>query len=102
MERLQKVIANSGYTSRRKAEELIKEGRVKVNDVTIIEMGYLVKDSDIIKVDNSGVTVTLVKGRKSEVVFINPRTGERIVLSYNPGEQNTQMLNLLKQGLLKY
>ena len=34
MERLQKRIASSGYTSRRKAEELIKEGRVKVNGKT--------------------------------------------------------------------
>ena len=31
MERLQKVIANSGFTSRRKAEELIKNGKVMVN-----------------------------------------------------------------------
>ena len=31
MERLQKVIANLGYTSRRKAEELIQAGKVKVN-----------------------------------------------------------------------
>ena len=33
MERLQKVIANTGFTSRRKAEELIKNGKVKVNKV---------------------------------------------------------------------
>ena len=33
MERLQKVIAESGYTSRRKAEELIKAGKVYVNEV---------------------------------------------------------------------
>ena len=31
MERLQKYIASSGYTSRRKAEDLIREGRVSVN-----------------------------------------------------------------------
>jgi 23S rRNA pseudouridine2605 synthase len=31
MERIQKIIANCGITSRRKAEELIKEGKVKVN-----------------------------------------------------------------------
>lgn len=31
MERLQKVIAASGYTSRRKAEELILNGKVTVN-----------------------------------------------------------------------
>lgn len=56
MERLQKRIAASGIASRRKAEELIKEGRVKVNDEIITEMGYLVKDSDIIKVDNNVIT----------------------------------------------
>jgi len=32
MERLQKIIANSGYTSRRKAEELIEQGIVKLNN----------------------------------------------------------------------
>ena len=31
MERLQKVIASTGLTSRRKAEDLIKNGKVKVN-----------------------------------------------------------------------
>ena len=35
MERLQKVIANAGVTSRRKAELLIKEGRVTVNGVIL-------------------------------------------------------------------
>ena len=38
-ERLQKRIANSGYTSRRKAEVLITEGRVKVNGQTVTELG---------------------------------------------------------------
>ena len=36
MERLQKVIANSGITSRRKAEELILNGKVAVNGKTVI------------------------------------------------------------------
>ena len=43
MERLQKVIAASGLTSRRKAEVLISEGRVRVNGNVIREMGYKVK-----------------------------------------------------------
>lgn len=34
MERIQKIIANSGYTSRRKAEELIEKGKVKLNGET--------------------------------------------------------------------
>ena len=35
MERLQKVIAHAGITSRRKAEGLITEGRVRVNGQVI-------------------------------------------------------------------
>ena len=38
LERLQKRIANSGYTSRRKAETLITEGKVKVNGQTVKEL----------------------------------------------------------------
>ena len=37
--RLQKVIADAGYTSRRKAEELISEGKVKVNGRTVRVLG---------------------------------------------------------------
>lgn len=50
MERLQKVIANAGYASRRKAEELITLGKVKVNGVVIKELGTKVKDSDKVEV----------------------------------------------------
>ena len=51
VERVQKVIANNGYCSRRKAEELIQKGKVKVNDVVIRELGTLVNTSDTIEVD---------------------------------------------------
>lgn len=53
MERLQKVIANSGYTSRRKAEELIQSGKVKVNGVTIYELGTKVNTTDLIEIDGN-------------------------------------------------
>ena len=49
MERLQKVIANSGYCSRRKAEELINQGKVMVNGNIIREQGVKVSGNDIIK-----------------------------------------------------
>ncbi len=52
MERLQKIIAKSGVASRRKAEEYIKQGRVKVNDKVITELGFKVSDNDKIEVDN--------------------------------------------------
>ena len=49
MERLQKVIANAGIASRRKAEELIKEGRVKVNGKVVTELGTKVTNKNIMK-----------------------------------------------------
>ena len=52
MERLQKVIANSGVASRRKAEELISQGRVKVDGEVVREMGVKVGKNNVIEVDN--------------------------------------------------
>lgn len=52
MERLQKVIANSGVASRRKAEELIKDGRVKVDGEVITELGTKVSKNNVVEVDN--------------------------------------------------
>mgnify|MGYP001300187518 FL=1 len=39
MERLQKILANAGVASRRKCEELIREGKVAVNDRIVRELG---------------------------------------------------------------
>ncbi len=51
-ERLQKVIAQSGFTSRRKAEVLIVDKRVKVNGEVVSELGVKVLPSDIIHIDD--------------------------------------------------
>ena len=52
MERLQKVIAQAGVCSRRKAEELIAQGRVSVNGKTASQLGTKVDVSqDHVKVD---------------------------------------------------
>lgn len=51
MQRLQKVIAESGYASRRKAEELIKMGKVYVNGVKVTEMGFKVSGNDLIDIN---------------------------------------------------
>ena len=55
MERLQKIIALSGYCSRRKAEELIINGKVKVNGNIIKEMGYKANGSDFIEVEGNPI-----------------------------------------------
>lgn len=53
--RLQKVIAQAGIASRRKAEELIEKGRVKVNGEVVKEMGLKVSPQDAIEVDNKPI-----------------------------------------------
>ena len=52
MDRLQKVIAEAGIASRRKAEELIVNGKVKVNGKVVTELGTKVDNKDTIEVNN--------------------------------------------------
>lgn len=69
MERLQKVIAASGYTSRRKAEDLIRASRVKVNGEVISELGFKVKRGDTITIDDKA----LEGENKVYYVFYKPK-----------------------------
>ena len=69
MERIQKVIANSGYTSRRKAEELLLKGKVKVNGIVVKELGTMVDTSDTIEVEGH----VLKKDEKVYVLLNKPR-----------------------------
>lgn len=54
--RLNKFLAHAGIASRRKADELIAEGKVKVNGEVIKEMGYRVKNTDKITFDDKRIT----------------------------------------------
>lgn len=53
MERLQKYIANSGYASRRKAEELIANGKVKVDGKVVTELGVKVSGNETIVIEGN-------------------------------------------------
>lgn len=55
MERLQKVIAQAGIASRRKAEELIVQGKVKVDGQLITELGYKVKKGQLVEVNGKAI-----------------------------------------------
>ena len=56
LKRINKFIADSGITSRRKAEELILQGRVSVNDKVIIELSYRIDpDRDEVFIDGERV-----------------------------------------------
>lgn len=69
MERLQKVIASSGYCSRRKAEDLIINNKVMVNGRIVNELGVKVKGDDVIKVENNVIT----REEKEYYVINKPR-----------------------------
>ena len=49
--RLQKYMADRGVASRRKSEELITKGLVKVNGKIITELGYKVSKNDVVEYD---------------------------------------------------
>lgn len=71
MERLQKIIASYGYTSRRKAEDLIKKGKVMVNGQMVSELGTKVSEHDVISIDG----VIINKDVKHEYYILNkPRS----------------------------
>lgn len=69
MERLQKIIAESGYCSRRKAEELIKNSRVSVNGSIANVLGTKANASDNIVIDGE----KLVREEKEHYLFYKPR-----------------------------
>ena len=60
--RLQKYLANAGVCSRRKAEEYIQQGRVKVNKKIVIELGTKIDpEKDDILFDNNEVILNQAK-----------------------------------------
>lgn len=70
--RLQKVISESGFCSRRKAEELIQKGRVKVNGRDI-EIGVKVdKVKDLISIDGENIIIPK-KQNYRYIILYKPR-----------------------------
>lgn len=63
--RLQKYLAEAGIASRRKAEELIKQGKIKVNDEKITELGRKINPNKD-KIEYQGKIVTL----ENEKIYI--------------------------------
>jgi 23S rRNA pseudouridine2605 synthase len=86
MERLQKVLAHAGVASRRKCEEMIAEGRIKVNGTVVREPGTKVNPlKDRIEVDGNilprekHVYVLLYKPT-GVITSVSDPQGRRVVL----------------------
>lgn len=84
--RLNKYIAHSGITSRRKADQLIANGNVKVNGITIKEMGYDVLPDDTVEVNGSHINpeekfvYVAVNKPKGYVTSVSDDKGRRTVM----------------------
>ena len=120
-ERLQKVMAACGVASRRKCEEIIKEGRVKVNDIVVTELGTKVSKNDKIVVDNVELSrqqhvyyalnkptgyITAVSdklGRRTVMDLIDPETKKTRIFPVGRLDYDTSGLLLLtNDGELSY
>ncbi|MBQ7889242.1 MAG: rRNA pseudouridine synthase [Erysipelotrichaceae bacterium] len=88
MERLQKVIAQSGVASRRKAEELMKQGRVTVDGEVITEMGYQVKQGAKIMVDGQPIV------RENKVYYVMNKP-KKTLCTLNDEHQRTTVVDLV-------
>ncbi|MBK9982750.1 MAG: rRNA pseudouridine synthase [Saprospiraceae bacterium] len=117
--RLNKYLAHSGIASRRAADTLIMQGHVTVNGVVVQEMGYKVKDNDVVvfkgkalkKVDkfvyyllnkprNILSTSSDEKGRKTVIDILESKISERIYPVGRLDRNTTGLLLLTNDGEL--
>lgn len=88
MERLQKVIAESGIASRRKAEDLITAGKVKVNGQIIRELGTKVSSNDTVEVNNQ-----IIEKEPKEYYILNKPRG--VVTTTNDEHKRKTVVDLI-------
>lgn len=88
MERLQKVIAQAGVASRRKAEELILAGRVEVNGITVTVLGTKVKKGDRIFVDGKDIV-------KEDKVYFIMNKPKRCICTNGEKEDRRKAVDLI-------
>jgi 23S rRNA pseudouridine2605 synthase len=83
-ERLQKFMARCGVASRRKAEEMIFEGRVKVNGETITSVVTINTDSDIVEVNGK-----VIKPEENKVYIMLNKPTEVITSAKDQFDRKT-------------
>ncbi len=91
-EKLQKVLARSGFGSRREMEAWIEAGRVSVNG-TIAKLGDRVEEQDIIRVDGRTVSRRRQSGPKRRVIAYHKPIGEMVTRN-DPEGRATVFANL--------
>lgn len=95
MERLQKVIAESGLASRRQAEEIITTGRVKVNGEVITTLGTKVSPNDRVEVDG----ILIEQAPKIYLLMNKPRN---IITSTKDEKDRPTVISILPRQYQQY
>jgi len=90
MTRLNKYIADSGVTSRRKAEELILQGRVTVNNKTITQLALN------IDIENDEVTVDGEKIKPAQHVYYLLNKPKGVVTTTDDEKNRMKVTDLIK------
>lgn len=96
LQRIQKIIAESGQASRRKAEQLIEQGRVSVNN-RIVKIGDKASYADDIRVDNKSINSS--PADEQQIILLNKPEGYLTTRS-DPKNRKTvfELLPKLNQG----
>ena len=94
MERLNKVIAASGICSRRKADQLIAEGKVTINSKVVTELGTMVSNKDLVQVNG----VELAKEDKKYYCLYKPRG---VISSVSDEKDRRTVISILPEMLKK-
>ena len=91
MERLQKFLANAGVASRRKCEELISEGKVKVNGNVVTELGTKIEpEKDVVEYNGQ----VIKENEKKVYILLNKPIGY-VTTSHDQFNRDT-VLDLVK------
>lgn len=96
MERLNKYIASCGICSRRKADELIEAGKVKVNDQIVTNLGMQVSDTDVVKVEDKVIS----KEEKKVYIVLNKPKG--YVTTNNEQFNRKSVIDLIHEDVRVY
>ncbi len=83
LQRVQKILAHAGIASRRKCEEIIKEGKVSVNNKVITIGDKADPDKDVIKVNGERI-----KSEKKRYIILNKPKGY-VTTAYDPRGRKT-------------
>ncbi|MBS7259773.1 MAG: rRNA pseudouridine synthase [Eubacteriales bacterium] len=88
--RLQKYLADAGIASRRKCEQLIEEGRVKLNGA-VAEIGMNVNDGDVVTLDGKRVRVN---NERVMIAFYKPKN---VICSNAEDEDRKKVTDFFKE-----